>query len=54
MAPRRSRFFHGHVRCTAEFAEEIIGPMDFYRAGQADPTIQTFTDELRAVLRRID
>jgi hypothetical protein len=37
----------------AEFAEEIIAPMDFYRAGQADSTIQVFTDELRAALRRI-
>jgi hypothetical protein len=41
------------VQGGAEFAEEIITPMDFYRAGQADSTIQTFTDELRATLRRL-
>jgi hypothetical protein len=26
--------------------------MDFYRAGNADPTIRTFTDDLRAALRQ--
>ncbi len=37
----------------AEFAEEIIEPMDFYQAGRSDPTIQDFTDDLRAALRRL-
>lgn len=37
----------------AEFAEEIIEPMDFYRSGRADPTLQAFTDDLRAALRRL-
>jgi hypothetical protein len=37
----------------AEFAEEIVEPMDFYQAGRSDPTIQSFTDDLRAALRRL-
>jgi hypothetical protein len=37
-----------------EFAEEIVETMDFYRAGQADRTIQTFSDDVRAALRLID
>ncbi len=37
----------------AEFAEEIVEPMDFYQAGRSDPTIQGFTDDLRAALRRL-
>lgn len=41
------------VQGGAEFAEEIFGVMDFYRAGNADPTIRTFTDELRRALRRL-
>jgi hypothetical protein len=41
------------VQSGAEFAEEIVEPMDLYRAGQSDPTIQTFADELRAAFRRI-
>jgi len=41
------------VQGGAEFAEEIIEPMDFYRAGRSDPTIQVFTDDLRAALRRL-
>lgn len=38
----------------AEFADEIVEQMDFYRAGHADPTIRTFTDHLRGALRQID
>jgi hypothetical protein len=38
----------------AELADEIIKPMDFYRAGKADQTILTFTDDLRHALRRLD
>jgi hypothetical protein len=41
------------VQGGGEFAEEIIEPMDFYRAGKSDSTIQTFTNDLRAALRRI-
>jgi hypothetical protein len=37
----------------AELSEEIIQPMDFYRAGKADPTIRAFTDDLRHVLTRL-
>jgi len=36
----------------AEFSREVIEPMDFYRAGNADPTIRTFTDDLRAAMRQ--
>jgi len=36
-----------------EFADEIIETMDFYRAGQADQTIQTFADDVRGALRQI-
>ncbi|MGA2166504.1 MAG: hypothetical protein ABSH36_18845 [Solirubrobacteraceae bacterium] len=39
------------VQGGAELAEEIIAPMDFYRAGRSDPTIQAFTDDLRTALR---
>lgn len=35
----------------AEFAEEIFGAMDLYRAGRADPTLKAFTDDLRGELR---
>jgi hypothetical protein len=38
----------------AEFADEIVEKMDFYRAGNADPTILSFTDGLRATLRQIE
>jgi hypothetical protein len=41
------------VQGGSELAEEIIGPMDFYRAGNADPTIRTFTDDLRSALRQL-
>jgi hypothetical protein len=41
------------VQGGAEFADEIVEPMDFYRAGKSDSTIQTFTDDLRAALRRL-
>jgi hypothetical protein len=41
------------VQGGAELADEIFEPMDFYRAGRTDPTIQAFTDELRAALGRI-
>lgn len=41
------------VQGGAEFAEELIAPMDFYRAGQSDSTIQAFADDLRAALRRL-
>lgn len=34
----------------AEFADEIIGTMDFYRAGKADSTIQKFASEIRSAL----
>lgn len=37
----------------AEFAEDIIEAMDFYRAGRAVPTIQTFTDEVRSALTQL-
>jgi hypothetical protein len=40
------------VQGGAEFSEEIVAQMDFYRAGRSDPTIQTFTDDLRNALRR--
>lgn len=40
------------VQGGAELSDEIIAHMDFYRAGRSDPTIQTFTDDLRAALRR--
>lgn len=41
------------VQGGAELSEEIIEPMDFYRAGKSDPTIRAFTDDLRAALRRL-
>jgi hypothetical protein len=41
------------VQGGAELAEEIIEPMNFYRAGRSDQTIRAFTDDLRAALRRI-
>jgi hypothetical protein len=41
------------VQGGAEFAEEIFEPMDLYRAGQSDPTIQVFADDLRAAFRRL-
>ncbi|HEX4116050.1 MAG TPA: hypothetical protein VHY18_09280 [Solirubrobacteraceae bacterium] len=37
----------------AEFAEEIIDVMDFYRAGQTVPTIQAFADDVRSALRNL-
>jgi hypothetical protein len=37
----------------AEFAEEIINVMDFYRAGQAAPTIQAFVDDVRSALKQL-
>ncbi|MGP0103596.1 MAG: hypothetical protein ACLPUT_18485 [Solirubrobacteraceae bacterium] len=37
----------------AEFAEEIIDVMDFYRAGKAVPTIQTFADDVRSALKQL-
>ena len=37
----------------AEFAEEIFGSMDLYRAARAVPTIGSFVDELRGTLRRL-
>jgi hypothetical protein len=36
----------------AEFAEDIIDAMDFYRAGQSVPTVQRFADDVRAALRQ--
>lgn len=41
------------VQGGAEFAPEIIEVMDFYRAGKSDSTIRSFTDDLRAVLHRL-
>ena len=41
------------VQGGAELADEIFAPMDFYRAGKADPTIQAFTDDLRHALVRL-
>lgn len=41
------------VQGGAELSEEIIEPMDFYRAGKSDPTIRDFADALRAALRRL-
>lgn len=41
------------VQGGGEFAEEIIEPMDLYRAGQVDSTIQGFADDLKAALRRL-
>jgi hypothetical protein len=41
------------VQGGTELAEEIIKPMDFYRAGHSDPTIRTFTDDLRSALRQL-
>jgi hypothetical protein len=35
----------------AEFAEDIIDVMDFYRAGQSVPTIQAFADDVRSALK---
>lgn len=40
------------VQGGAELSEEIVARMDFYRAGRSDPTIRTFTADLRAALRR--
>jgi hypothetical protein len=37
----------------SELAEEIFENMDFYRAGKADQTIQSFTDDLRHALTRL-
>lgn len=37
----------------AEFAEEIFGEMDLYRAGRAEPTIKAFCDDLRRELRAL-
>lgn len=37
----------------AEFAAEIINVMDFYRAGQAAPTIQAFVDDVRSALKQL-
>ncbi len=37
----------------AELADEIIQPMDLYRAGRTEPTLLTFTDDLRHALRRL-
>ena len=34
----------------AEFSEEIIEVMDFYRAGRTVPTLQTFADDVRSAL----
>jgi hypothetical protein len=41
------------VQGGAELSQEIIEPMDFYRAGRSDPTIRDFTDDLRAALRQL-
>lgn len=37
----------------AEFAEEIISAMDFYRAGKVVPTIQAFADSVRSELKQL-
>jgi hypothetical protein len=37
----------------AEFAEDIIDVMDFYRAGQGVPTIRAFVDDLRSALKQL-
>ncbi len=37
----------------AEFAEEIIQAMDFYRAGRSVPTIQAFADDVRSALKQL-
>jgi hypothetical protein len=37
----------------AEFAEEIIEVMDFYRAGRQVPTIEKFVADVRAALHQI-
>ena len=36
----------------AEFADEIVGTMDLYRAGRSLPTLKRFVDELRASFRQ--
>ncbi|RMH17096.1 MAG: DUF4276 family protein [Acidobacteria bacterium] len=36
-----------------EFAPEIVGAMDFYRAGKAQPSFGHFIDNLQGALRRI-
>lgn len=36
----------------AEFADEIVAPMDLYRAGQVAPTLGSFVDDLRAAMRQ--
>lgn len=41
------------VQGGAEFAEEIVESMDFYRAGHTDPTIRAFSDDLHAAFRRL-
>jgi hypothetical protein len=41
------------VQGGAEFAEEIIKPMNLYRAGQSDPTLRRFTGDLRASFKRL-
>ena len=37
----------------ADFADEIVGAMDLYRAGRAVPSLGMFIDDLRAALRRL-
>lgn len=36
----------------AEFAEKIVGDMDLYRAGKNEPSLGSFIEDLRSVLRR--
>ncbi len=35
----------------AEFAEEIVTEMDFYRAGKNEPSLRHFIDQARGILR---
>lgn len=35
----------------SEYADEIVGAMDLYRAGQIEPSLGAFISELRAALR---
>ena len=36
-----------------EFASELVGKMDLYRAGRRDPSLKSFLDDLRSRLRGI-
>lgn len=37
----------------AEFADEIVEVMDFFRAGKESPTLRAFVDEVRGAIRQL-